>query len=240
MRFGYHNILWIFLALTIAVFCFMDLSVVNTASQSGAASKEYAVKNGPIKNYDNNGNLKTLVNYDNGIKEGISYIFYPNGQVMLEMPYRQGKREGESHKYYEDGSLYAVTPYTDDELSGVRRTYYNAGGLKAEIPYFKSLPGLGLKEYDQKGTLKQLPLIIAHKEGDIWYFSITNCRNATFYAGALLNNQYFSPDHQFVAALPNSPKGAYLKVNGMPPGSLNVICKCTTKAGHPYVLRSVY
>lgn len=237
MRFQYHNLLWVFLggALIILVFSLGRSGSVAEPEMAPSITE----KHGPVKNFDGKGNLKTIVMYDHGVKQGISSTFYENGQVMLEMPYQEGLREGESRKYYKDGSLYAVTPYTNDEVNGTRVTYFRNGRLKAEIPYYRSLNGLGLKEYFVNGEAKELPKIAVAQRGGIWYFSIPDCNKATFYTGALLNNRFLAPDADLVKPLPSSLEGAYLSSTEVGSGSVNVLCRCTTRSGNPYLTRIV-
>ena len=92
---------------------YLDLSQLISGDSTETPKRK--VKNGEIRQYTKSDKLKTVVNYDNGIKHGISYLYHDDGKtVFLAMPYNQGKREGTSKKYFERGVLYASTSYSND------------------------------------------------------------------------------------------------------------------------------
>lgn len=233
------------LLIFIVVAIFTTLQIVNPPENDELEEKATAVtvRDGVVKTNDKYGNLHTAITYDQGVKHGPSYLYYRTGGVMLEMPYVQGKREGKAVKYYEDGEVYAITPYADDEIFGVRKTYFRNGALKAEVPYHNSAPGLGLKEYYQDGTPKPLPEITIRKvetpEPITWFFTVPGCTKPRFYTGSLFNNSFLVTDPRFVDPLPMQSEEAYLKQEDAEHHPDNLICECTTRAGHPYITRVV-
>lgn len=253
MRNSNNLLLWMFLAFAsviLVVFAFFANSEMlgrnaKTESNESTASAETPgqPKHGPVSTYKS-GALHTTIHYDNGVKHGPSFLYYPNGQLMLEMTYERGKRVGESKKYYDDGQLYAVTPYEDNEITGMRRTYYTNGDLWAEIPYRRSLPGLGLVEYFQGGKKKAQPTFTwspsATSDGTRLNLTIRDCNKAAFYMGDLQDDQYFSTDARYVTALPQSGGIHYVDLPRGWTGRLSIICSCTTKAGNPLITRRVY
>lgn len=245
---NHSNILWVFLGGVLVIALLVKTDLINfkiipadDASESHTVAK--GPKHGPVKTFDKYGNLHTLVNYDHGVKDGLSYIYYTNGRVMLQMPYRSGKREGESIKYFKNGQVYAITPYKNDELTGIRKTYYRNGQLKAEVPYLRSYPGIGLKEYYKDGAIKELPEIhlrkITQNGRSFLTFETPDCNKVQFYTGSLFNNRFLIPDSDYVSLLPMQGERSYLDLSSVE-SPLNLICDCTTKSGYPFVTRLVY
>jgi|GEM_PF-2055637 len=212
--------------------------VIDITELSNTPTKE---RNGLVQTKDRFGNIKTEINYVDGIKQGESRIYHKNGKVMLKMNYVDGKREGTSEKYYEVGSLYALTPYENDQLNGIRKTYYRNGQLKAEIPYAHNLPGLGLKTYFIDGQQKDLPQIQIEKQqiGDsaVYLFSMNKVRLIRFYFGKLVDDQYLKTSPSLINLLPTKDgTHFYYGVDrGTQPHTVNVICECKSPEGYPYI-----
>ncbi len=243
MQFKYYNILWVFLALAVLIFVFMPKKE-NAFNHDTETQKQIprSEKNGVISSYTANGILKTKVTYSNGVKNGLSYLFYKDGKtVQLEMPYVNGKREGTSKKYYENGDLYAETQYKNDQLNGIRRLYYSTSRLKAEIPYHKNNPGIGLKEYFMSEKLKEENSIVIKRENNIIYLETAlKCKNAKFYIGKLIDDQFFDPIDKNIQLLPNSGSQFLVDLNTFSPSYLkyqDIICSCKTTQGNPQILK---
>lgn len=220
---------------------------LNSSDQTEEASQSKKTrKEGLVKTYDEHGHLKTVINYKGGLKHGKSFLYYEGSdQVMLEMNYEKGKRSGVATKYYESGKKYSETPYKNGEVNGVVKLFFRNGNLKAEIPYNFSKPGLGLKEYYTNGELKtEMPKMTSRKEmvngSYLYYFSIDDCYNANFFVGALLNNRYLIAEPPFVDILPRENNQGIFKYYESQFGeTVNIICKCETKARNPYITRLV-
>ncbi len=240
MRFQYHNTLWVFIAgVLIIVWALYDYAEATEDSPEEGETRRgrYVLKHGEVRNYDSFGNLKTLVTYDNGVKHGLSVLYYPDGKPQLEMTYVRGNREGISRKYYKSGRLYAETPYEDDKLTGIRKTYYRNGRLQSEMPYWRSLPGKGLKEYYTNGNVKELNprITFSSKGGRFWVSTNYACRSKMFYLGFLINDQYLNEKGDMVVPLPQEDGKFYIdKGRDKEPG-ISVICACKTKSGNPLI-----
>lgn len=199
------------------------------------------IKNGPIRTYSDNGKLKTLVNYKQGKKEGISYLYHEDGEtVQLEMPYVNDERQGTSKKYYTNGNLYAATPYENDKLHGVRKTYYRNGNLKASIPYRHGYPGTGLQEYFTDGSKKELPKITHRQRGNLLYLGLSKpCKQAQYYLGKLIDNQFFDEISAQIKILPEQGGVSSIDLNVFTPSYLqyqDIICHCKSSQAHPVIL----
>jgi antitoxin component YwqK of YwqJK toxin-antitoxin module len=62
--------------------------------------------------------------------------YYDNGQLKEVCNWENGVFEGKCKWYYENGELKAVSNYKNDKLEGECRWYYKNGEL-GEIYYFK-------------------------------------------------------------------------------------------------------
>ena len=99
----YHNLLWVFLLLCAGAFALLPGSSEEAYAEleekeAEKNNRDVALKHGRYESNDNEGNLKSVVNYEYGKKHGVSYLYYPNGNVHLEMPYNTNRREGISKK----------------------------------------------------------------------------------------------------------------------------------------------
>ena len=109
----------------ILIFASIFLTIFGRSGEVKETPKR-GLKHGEVKQYSSDKKLKTIVNYNQGIKHGISYLYHKDGEtVLLEMPYVNGEREGTSKKYYENGQLYAETSYSKNVLHGPRKLYYS-------------------------------------------------------------------------------------------------------------------
>lgn len=211
--------------------------------KSGEPTTERKVKHGEIKQYTKSNKLKTIVNYDNGIKQGTSYLYHDDGEtILLAMPYNKGKREGTSMKYYETGQLYASTSYQNDVLHGPRKLYYSSGQLKAEINYGYGNPGLGTVEYLLDGTRKDENRIIATKKGRVISLGTSEpCRDYTFYIGKLIDDQFFDAIHPDVKLLPQSDGTYFVSIDVYTPSYLqyqDIICRCESTQGNSIIMKA--
>ena len=57
------------------------------------------------KEYYGNGNLKEIVNFKNGQREGEWKFYYVNGKLKEIVNFKSGSAEGEYKLYYESGNL---------------------------------------------------------------------------------------------------------------------------------------
>ncbi len=209
----------------------------------GPVLEERKVRDGEIKQYTKDKRLKTIVNYDNGIKHRTSYLYHNDGKtVLLAMPYNQGKREGVSKKYYKSGKIYASTTYSNDLLHGPRKLYYSSGQMKAIINYGNGNPGLGTVEYLMDGTQKNENKIIANKRGSTISLTTSEpCKESKFYIGKLIDDSFFNAIHPDVTVLPEQAGSFFVDTNHFTPSYLkyqDIICHCESKQGNPVILKT--
>lgn len=187
------------------------------------------------------GTIKTRVNYQNGLKHGISYLYYDDGKtVQLEMPYVVGARHGVSKKYFRDGSIYAETGYSEDQLNGVRTTYYRNGKVKSKLSYRNGDPGTDLVEYLQDGEVKSKPEIGYSKVGNQLMLSVEpakRCKDIRMYIGEL--NQGFFDDKNELEEIPAQSGQFVVDLSIYSKSYLalqDIICKCESSQGNPLIV----
>lgn len=244
MQFRYYHILWVFLTFAVFIFLFMPSreEAINQKDIKSGKKIPQKEKNGLISSYSSDGKLKTKIQYTNGVKDGISYLYYKDGEtVQLEMTYAKGLREGISKKYYQNGKIYAETSYRNNKMNGIRRLYYTTGKIKAEIPYGFGFPGIGLKEYLMGGDLKPSTSIqFLQKENFIYLETSKPCSKAKFYMGKLIDDHFFNPLDEKIKLIPSSGSQFFIDLNVFTPSYLqkqDIICSCKTKQGNPLILK---
>ena len=67
-----------------------------------------------------NGNIKFLVSYKNGLMDGKSLKYYKSGQINLEETYKKGLPDGISKAYYENGKVEYEASYKNGKKDGCR------------------------------------------------------------------------------------------------------------------------
>lgn len=91
---------------------------------------------GDWKFYRKNGNLKTIIPYQNGIKNG-KVLHYENCVLVKEEPFVNGKKEGLQVEYYADSSnqVKRTTPFLNNVENGMAYEYAKDGRLIELINY---------------------------------------------------------------------------------------------------------
>ncbi len=219
------------------------LDVSSLFAKEDIPTTERKVRDGEVRQFTKDQRLKTVVNYDKGIKHGTSYLYHDDGKtVMLAMPYVKGKREGKSKKYYRNGKLYASTSYKNDLLDGPRELYYSSGQLKAVVNYGEGNPGIGTIEYLTDGTKKNENRIIAEKRGRIINLTPSEeCKDYKFYIGKLIKDQYFNAVHPDVKLLTRKDGVYFVDIDVYTPSFLryqDIICHCESKQGNPIIMKT--
>lgn len=243
------KIFWIVVASLFVGFLWASIRQLNagdvSADLKNNASPRMVKKDGTVDSHDAWGNLKTRVNYKEGYKHGISYLFYKDGQVQLAMPYSYGKREGISRKYYASGKIYAETPYQNDQLNGTRILFYRNGKKKAELPYLNNEPGIGLKEYNLSGERISLDSEIRYaiEDQSLKLFAPTDCRESSpeFFIADLVDSQFFNMTDAETIRLATDGAAGYLNMEKFTPSYLkyrDIICRCKTLQGNEWITKT--
>lgn len=207
-------------------------------SKAGSAPKE-----GEWITRRDDGSIRTRINYLNGRKHGMSYLYYDDGKsLQLELPYVVGARHGVSKKYFKDGTLYAETSYQSGELHGERTTRYSNGKLKSRITYFEGLPANDLEEYLRDGELKPKPDLTYRVKGKTVFVNVDNkrCKNPRLFFGSLVDNKFFDENEDLDEVFPTD--GVFqISLDTYSPSFLEVqdlICSCKSSQGNPLIIKS--
>ncbi len=116
-------------------------------------------KNGEKKEkkiFYSDGELNTVVKYEDGHPVGKSRSFDREGRLQRVVPYKNGNRHGKMITYWpETGKKKRVVPCVEGVVDGVVREYYKDGSKKAELPFRDdSLHGV-TKHWDEDGKLER-------------------------------------------------------------------------------------
>lgn len=105
------------------------------------------------------------VNFQNGVRQGLTKTFYINGKLQRTFWYENGLRQDSSCWYYEEGQLFRTTPFLNDTIHGIQKQYYRTGELKAELGYAKGYRTMYFREYTRDGKIvKDYPELIISTE----------------------------------------------------------------------------
>ena len=105
--------------------------------------------------YENSKQLKTIIPYVEGYRQGKAINYYKDGVVCLETNYKRGLKDGEYIWNYENGKPYRVVHYAQDILQGTYQEFQRGGQLKFEASFYSGYPCVGFKEFEAKGNLKK-------------------------------------------------------------------------------------
>jgi antitoxin component YwqK of YwqJK toxin-antitoxin module len=86
--------------------------------------------------YDNR--LASIETWNNGIKHGVSSVFYENGKVSESVWYKNDSRNGPWRQYYENGSIRTETLFDNDQRNGVFKFYSPSGRIEISGQYLNN------------------------------------------------------------------------------------------------------
>jgi len=93
-------------------------------------------KDGPLKEYYINGNLKVEQYYINDSLRDSSIFYHENGQRNEIQFFKDDKKEGIWKKFNKEGNVYSELSFKDDMLHGTSSTYtYRSGRLLKRLNY---------------------------------------------------------------------------------------------------------
>ena len=112
------------------------------------------VGDGLIKEYHDNGQLKSEITYKDGKKNGPYTWYWDNGNISDQGAYKDGKLDGPIKIYYYTGELQIEGVLKDRQKVGIVRGYYKNGQLKSEGTYRNDERNGPLKSYFENGKLR--------------------------------------------------------------------------------------
>ncbi len=90
-------------------------------------SYKNGLKNGLSIMYYEDGKITEKQSYINGVKEGISEQYFPNSNLKQSLIYKNGRPEGEYKSYYVNGALYSKGSFKNGLKNG-KWEFYNEDG----------------------------------------------------------------------------------------------------------------
>jgi len=103
----------------------------------------------------NDGTLVSEEEYRDGIRNGISRIFFLQGGVAQILTWKDGVREGPWEEYYSDGKVKAIGTYRNNEKEGAFRAFYLSGKPILVGQYLQGHPDGTWIYYEEDGTISK-------------------------------------------------------------------------------------
>ena len=128
-------------------------------------------KNGYTENYDTTGLLLSREFFVSDVKEGNTFTYHQNGKIKQKIPFKSGKIEGDVIEFNIDSIIVSITKYkmgfilnsekinTVDKSGmkqGIWKEFYSDGKVKKETRFMNDKIDGYVKEFDQKGDLKNI------------------------------------------------------------------------------------
>ncbi len=103
---------------------------------------------------DLDGKLVSKKNYDHGMLEGSSTIFFPDyGTPSQIIEYHKNLKNGTLRRYFTDGKPSTLQTYKNDTLNGPFKVWFPEGGLQFEGFYNNGYQDSLWTTYDMKGKI---------------------------------------------------------------------------------------
>ncbi len=130
---------------------------------------------GYIRTYYDNGKLKSVKRYKNGIPDGYYLRFYPNSKMSLKMEYSNGKplyfvqyyenakikaKQVDSagykwiFRYFENGKIMRIECLKNGLLNGIVYQYYENGNVQLKVSYKDGKKHGLFQMFFQNGNIK--------------------------------------------------------------------------------------
>ncbi|MCL2390012.1 MAG: hypothetical protein FWD54_02720 [Endomicrobia bacterium] len=131
---------------------------------------------GEVKEFDEDGKLAYIWNYDDNELNGATYKFYPSGEKLYVLNYKNNELDGTAKKFYEDGTLEEKVlyekgniqtaeaylkngncyrySYKDNKLNGVSYLYDKNNRLIESSNYKNNILEGATKKYYLSGSIK--------------------------------------------------------------------------------------
>jgi antitoxin component YwqK of YwqJK toxin-antitoxin module len=232
-----------------------DTVLIKEYYSSGKVKSEISaigeLRQGWTRNYDLAGRLISEVYYIDNVREGTARNFYAaTGKLNSTIEFKNGIKQGNEIWYYESGKPYRISPFVNGMIEGIQTLYFENGQVMAEVPYKGGLPGVGLKEYKQDGTLiRDYPRLIIRKEDHLkdankvlLFISLSEeTSGVKFYKGPLLEGKYLHKNLLLMATQNGISQIDY----NIPPGAavnqkVIISANFKTRYGNPLIISKSY
>jgi len=177
------------------------------------------VKNGEVTYYYKSGKVKSIVNFKDNKKVGVSHTFYNTGEKQYEIHYVDGMKDGKVIWFYQSGKVYRTTEFRRGKKTGYQLKYYENGKLKSENLYKNNMLAQGLREISNTGKVKSTPEIeyqkinqLSNSETYIIRLKLSNSsKRVKFYNGELVDGKYFPENGRGFMEIPSHKGRAEIK-----------------------------
>lgn len=149
-----------FLVLIILVLnsCGDKTEIIKEYYQNGKLKSEYEAledkKNGFYKEYYENGKIKISAKFSNDLQEGVTYAYYENGEKEREVFFNKGIQQGNCTFYYENGNIREKGQIINGKKNKLFYFYDESGKLRSKLNFIKDeIEGEGLF-YNNKGGVE--------------------------------------------------------------------------------------
>lgn len=110
---------------------------------------------GNIKDYYNNGNLKSDIEYVNGRKHGIEKQWFLNSKLAIERHYTKGIKTGIHKGWWENGTQkFEYYFNTKGMYNGIHKEWYTSGQIYRDFNYINGQEVGKQRLYKNNGKIK--------------------------------------------------------------------------------------
>lgn len=112
-----------------------------------------SVKNGQWTSVFSDGTVYEKGTYKDGVKSGKEELFYQNGQLQSVVNFEEGKMSGVRTTYFESGRKWSEVPYVNNLREGQALSWYEDGKLHKREQYKEGRKNTIQYEYDPTGRI---------------------------------------------------------------------------------------
>jgi antitoxin component YwqK of YwqJK toxin-antitoxin module len=142
-------------------------------SVSRTTQKINSTKNGLIREYYDDGALKSETEYRNGIKEGRSISYYSSGQIQSTATYKNDRLYGEMIRYFRNGQKSSLSNFN---LKGIApmKIWYENGQIRQEGNIVDDKMDGRWVEYFESGNISSIKFYKMNTKDGLWLYFSTN------------------------------------------------------------------
>jgi hypothetical protein len=127
------------------------------------------VENNFVKEYYNNGTLKSKVKYDeNKRKHGLYIEYHPNGNMKIECNFNHGLQNGLVIEYYENKMIKITNEWNNGVFIGEQKFYSLEGSLISHITESKNGIYTHVGNIEDSNFMSPYPIIIDNNLNDFF------------------------------------------------------------------------
>lgn len=108
---------------------------------------------GPFIEYFDNGKIKGIGEFKDGLVHGLRIVYYENGIKSLERNYSNGINHGASIEYYPSGQIKQESHFKSGKENGALKAFYENGQVKAILNFLNGIQQGDYFEYSTDGKL---------------------------------------------------------------------------------------